>query len=64
MTSEDEKVVQLKGTPQNPARDPKKRTRDGKGSIGDVAFMDAVIIVAIAWAILLLLAVSLRHHNV
>lgn len=64
MTSEDEKVVHLKGTPANPARDPKKRPKEGRGSIGDKAFMDAVIIVALAWAFLLFLALSLRHHNI
>lgn len=64
IATEPENVVQLKGTKANPARDPKRRSREGKGSIGDVAFMDAVVIVAIAWAFLLFLAFSLRHHNV
>jgi hypothetical protein len=64
MTAEDATVVELKGMPKNPARDPAKRPKEGKGSIGDVAFKDAVIIVAIAWAFLLFLAISLRHHNV
>lgn len=64
IAAEDEKVVHLTGTPQNPAREPAKKSRDGKGTIGDTAFMDAVIIVALAWAILLFLAYSLRHHNV
>jgi len=64
MKTEDEKVTHLAGTPQNPSRDPRKRPRDGKGSLGDTAFMDALIIVILAWAFLLFLAYSLRHHNV
>ena len=35
-----------------------------KGSVGDQALMDALMIVAAAWAILILLTFSLRHHNV
>ena len=35
-----------------------------KGSVGDKALMDAVLIVGIAWAILLLLCFSLRSHIV
>jgi len=63
--AETEKVVHLVGTKENPARDPKSKAPvEGKGSIGDKAFMDAVIIVAIAWAFLIFLAYSLRHHNV
>lgn len=54
----------LKGSKQNPARDPAKANRDGRGSIGDQAFMMSVCIVAAAWIILLALAYSLRHHNV
>lgn len=65
MATEPEKVVHLKGSPQNPGRDPKKKVRAGdKGSMGDQAFMDAVVIVALAWAFLVVLAFSLRHHNV
>lgn len=64
MATEDEKVTHLAGTPANPAREPRKKPRDGKGSIGDTAFMDAVIIVALAWAFLLFLAYSLRNDNV
>lgn len=36
----------------------------GKGSTGDQALMDAVIIVGVAWVILALLMFSLRAHNV
>lgn len=35
-----------------------------KGSPGDVALMDAVAIVLIAWVILFLLGFSLRRHNI
>ncbi len=54
----------LAGTPGNPAHEPKKLAKEGKGSIGDKAFMDAVCIVVAAWLILLLFAYTLRHHNV
>ena len=36
----------------------------GKGTPGDQALMDAVVIVGIAWVILILLALSLRSHNI
>jgi hypothetical protein len=35
-----------------------------KGSTGDVALMDAVAIVLLAWVILFLLGFSLRRHNI
>lgn len=64
LTTEVEKVVSLKGMPDNPGRDP-KRMKDGeKNSIGDKAFKDAVLIVIAAWLFLLFLVISLRHHNV
>lgn len=64
-TSDPDKVTPLKGTPQNPGRDPKAKKRPGeKGSMGDQALMDAIIIVAIAWAVILFFALSLRKHNV
>jgi len=63
--TEDEKIVHLVGTKANPARDPKSKAPvEGKGSIGDKAFMDAVIIIAAAWLFLIFLAYSLRHHNI
>jgi hypothetical protein len=62
--TEQEKVVHLVGTKDNPAREPSKRPSVGKGSIGDTAFMDAVILVVIAWVIVLFLSYSLRSHNV
>jgi len=54
----------LAGTKGNPAHDPKRKDKESKGSIGDKALMDAIIIVVAAWALLLFLAYSLRHHNV
>jgi len=54
----------LVGTARNPAHDPKVKDTSGRGSMGDKAFMDAVLIVVIAWLFLLFLFVSLRHHNV
>lgn len=62
-TSDDLASPDLAGTGNNPARDPKP-VKTGKGSIGDRALMDALIIVALAWAVLILLAYSLRHHNI
>jgi hypothetical protein len=61
MATEDER----QGNPLVTAREPKgpKRASD-KGSVGDVALMDALLIVGIAWAVLFLLAFSLRRHNV
>lgn len=35
-----------------------------KGSAGDRALMDAVVVVGVAWLILALLALSLRAHNI
>lgn len=62
---EEEKSTRLVGSPDNPAREPqRKMPKEGRGSMGDKAFMDAVIIVGIAWLFLLFLAWSLRHHNV
>jgi len=39
-------------------------TPGSKGSPGDKALMDAVVIVGIAWVILIFLALSLRAHNI
>lgn len=54
----------LKGMPDNPGRDPKVMAKNGRGSIGDTAFMDGIIIIAVAWALVLFLAWSLRSHIV
>lgn len=57
-------VTNLKGMPSNPGRDPKTRANAEKGTIGDKALMDSLVIVAGAWILLVFLAYSLRHHNV
>lgn len=62
--TEQTNVVSLAGMPGNPAHDPKRKDKEGRGSVGDKALMDAVVIVASAWLFLLFLAYSLRHHNV
>lgn len=64
MASEKDITSTLKGMPNNPGRDPKRAVDGEKGSIGDKAFMDAIAFVVIAWAVVLFLAISLRHHNV
>lgn len=40
------------------------KTVGSKGSVGDVALMDAIAIVIGAWVVLFLLAFSLRKHNI
>lgn len=35
-----------------------------KGSPGDMALMDGVAVVAVAWVVLALLSFSLRSHNI
>ncbi|HEY6018776.1 MAG TPA: hypothetical protein VIY48_02470 [Candidatus Paceibacterota bacterium] len=38
--------------------------KGGKGSMGEQAFNDAVLMVGIAWLVLFLLVFSLRSYNV
>jgi hypothetical protein len=64
LDNESENVVHLKGTAANPARDPKQSVKEGKGSRGDKAAMDAYLIIALAWIGLIVLTYSLRYHNV
>ena len=41
------------------------KSKGGKpSSIGDIAVMDAVILIGAAWLVLFLLAWSLRAHNI
>lgn len=54
----------LVGTAGNPARDPKAKDKQGRGSIGDKAFLDAVTVVAICWVLLFFLWFSLRKHSI
>ena len=57
--------VEDKQSPLTLAREPKRPKRAGDpGSIGDQALKDAVLVIAIGWALLFLLAFSLRKHNV
>lgn len=53
------------GDPIKTTREPVGPKRAGdKGSMGDRALMDAVVIVAAAWLVLAVLAFSLHRHNV
>lgn len=55
----------LAGTAPGSAREPKRKPAPGeRGSIGDKAVIDGLVIVVAAWTILFFLAYSLRHHNV
>lgn len=66
MGMETEKVPEtnLVGTPGNPAPEPRrKRPKTGKGSDGDLAALDAIIIIGVAWAVILFLYWSLRQYN-
>ena len=59
--TEEERV----GQPLVTSREPKgPKNAKSKGSVGDVALMDSLIIIGAAWLILFLLYGSLRHHNV
>lgn len=40
------------------------RVAGAKGSAGDTALMDGVMIVGAAWLVLVLLSFSLRAHNI
>lgn len=47
------------------SREPKVKAQGGdKGSVGDQALMDAVLILAAAWLLLVLLGFSVRGSNV
>ena len=56
----------LKGSPQNPGRDPKvmAMTDADKASVGYQALKDAWLLIAVAWAIVLFYYFSLRPFNV
>jgi hypothetical protein len=61
MVNEDTRV----GNPLTTSREPVGPKRGGdKGSVGDQALMDAVLIVLIAWVFLFLVMFSLRRHNI
>jgi hypothetical protein len=56
----------LVGTKENPARDPSATAKGNtmKGTVGDRALMDSIVLISIAWALLFMLFFSLRGHNV
>ncbi len=61
LATEEERV----GNPLKTTREPKGPKRSGdRGTVGDQALMDALIIVLVAWAIIFFLAFSLRRHNI
>lgn len=45
-------------------REPKAKAKVQDGSLGAVALNDAIMLVAICWGVLLLLAFSLRRYNI
>jgi hypothetical protein len=61
MVTEPERVGQPIITTREPVG---PKTAGDKGTPGDMAVMDAVMIVGAAWALLFFLALSLRRHNV
>lgn len=53
------------GQPITTTREPRgPKTAGDRGTAGDMAVMDAVMIVGAAWLVLFFLAFSLRRHNV
>lgn len=61
MVTESERM----GVPIVTTREPAgPKTAGDKGTPGDMAVMDAVMIVGAAWLILFFLAFSLRRHNI
>lgn len=64
MRTEEDKGFDIVGSPSNPAREPAKASKEWATSLGGKALKDSLIIVVAAWAILLFLNMSLRHHNV
>lgn len=51
--------------PINMTREPVgPKNAASKGSVGDVALMDSLIIVGVAWLVVFFFAFSLRRHNV
>jgi hypothetical protein len=60
MVSEDDRIggnLKLTNEPSGPVK------AGDKGSIGDQAFKDAVLIVCICWAIVFATVFSLRRHS-
>ena len=61
LQSEDDRLGQPIRTSNEPVG---PKNAGAKGSVGDTALMDSVVIVGIAWAILFGLMFSLRRHNI
>lgn len=61
MGSEPERV----GTPIVTTREPVGPVRAGeKGSVGDQALMDGIVIILMCWLLLFILVGTLRGHNI
>lgn len=61
MATEDSRV----GNPLVTSREPVgPKNAKSKGSVGDQALMDSLIIIGAAWLVLFMLMFSLRRHNV
>lgn len=57
--------AESKTSPLTLTREPKAPKRSGDpGSLGDQALKDAITVILVGWALLFLLAFSLRKHNV
>lgn len=53
------------GNPVQMTREPVGPVKSGdKGTPGDQAVMDAVMLVGAAWLVIFLLTISLRRHNI
>lgn len=63
LDTESEKTYDLKGTPANPAKEPRMQGGAAK-TRGTVALNDALIFVGLCWAALFLIAFSLRSYNI
>lgn len=62
--TEPDTKTDLKGSPNNPARDPKVLSKADKSEVGYIALQDALILIGIAWLIVLFTYFSLRHFNI
>ena len=61
MGTEDERV----GMSITTQREPKGPTKSGgKGTVGDQALMDALLLIVVCWLLVFALGFSLRVHNI
>lgn len=63
ITEEAEKAPPVLATSREPVAPGKKNAADNK-NVGEQALMDAIAMVLVCWAIVFLLAWSLRRHNI